>query len=437
MLAVAASLAAQASEGRATEAEVAPRLVIDIAGTSDATVVMERLRAAFGEGYEAEVVPLEQALDRGFGPWSVPMPATFAVCDAAPVSYEALDAALGEAEAHMQMLEYAEARQALDALETSLCAATEPVSPDLLARVPYLQGIVHYYEGDRDAAQASFRRAVERQPELSWDPDFPPDPQQVFLDGVADAYRTRGATLVLAGGERPDRLLLDGVEVAADEVELVGADHLVQFSIDGGWATTVLATGEAESVRLMGAEAIRAGLASGPDDPAGAPAFDALQSAATDRGHSELLIALEPEPTEVWRFNTIGRSWERVSLVLGHQLSRGRRTQQAGVALLGAGAAIGIVGAAIGFSSHARGSALTEDMLSDPGLYDHHLPDYQAHQRGTTTGFTVLAVGGGLVAAGIPLLIRGGQMQRGAVQEGAPTARFTPDPRGFGLALEF
>jgi hypothetical protein len=415
------------------------RLVVDVPGDSDSDAVLEHLRGAFGDRFDARVADVAGSLERGFGPWGVVAPAEMAPCDADSLGLEQIQASLVEAEGLMQALEYEQALQMLEELDAKLCGVTEPMPAEVYARVPFLRGVIHYYAEKPAAARDAFRDAVLRQPEMEWDATYPPDPQQVFLDGVADAYRSDRIVLALDAADRPQRLLVNGTEVdaAAAELELLGPEHLLQVGVGDSVATVVLHTGGALRVELVGPQYVAQGLILDLESEHGAGAFAVLAAAAEDAGHREVVVLGSPSAEFAWQYDDIDRAWTSVSLVLSKKLAEGRKVSGIGGALIGAGAAVAVAGAVIGVRNYTLGSELRSEMEADPGLYDYHLDEYDTHRAGSGVGVAMLGVGSALVAVGVPLLVKGQAIQSKAVEK--PQVTLAPLDGGvsFGLRGEF
>lgn len=165
-------------DARADDEEVTARVVVDVAGTGSVDGILSHLQTAFGERFEARVVGVADAIDQGFGPWGVTTPAALETCPAEPISDAEIASAMDGIETAMMMLEYADADAGIDPLEGRLCAASGPLDPGILARIPFLRGVILYYAEDLLGARAAFRRAVELQPEMEWDANFPPIPSR-------------------------------------------------------------------------------------------------------------------------------------------------------------------------------------------------------------------------------------------------------------------
>ncbi len=428
------------SAGVAAAEAPAPRLVVDASAQGDPTAQLTQLRDAFGDPFEAQRALVDEALDYGFGPWGITAPATLQQCSAQPLSAGDLAEGLEEVEGLMLGLEYGDASARLSNLESRLCAASDPLEAAQVARVPFLLGICRFYAGDEASAKAAFLRAVERFPDLAWDDDFPPAPQQVFFAAVGAALQSPRTTLELRASDRPARVWLDGIEVSDEltTVTLIGTQHLLQVAgEDSAVATLLLETAEAAAIALVGPRRARAGLMESPQTPEGEMAFGLLVVAAHRRGHSEVLVLQAPLPELAWRYNDLDRRWTKVSLVLGKRLAQARRARTTGGLLMGMGTAVALSGAAIGFTNHSAGLDLLDEMDTDAGMYDLLVDEYEAHRKGMTAGFAMLAVGGALVGAGVPFLIQGERIERSTLEDARLSVAVSPQGAYVGLSASF
>lgn len=417
-----------------------PRLVVDASGAGDAEAQITQLRDALGEPFEAQQAAVAGALDYGFGPWGVTPPATLQQCSAQPLDAGELVVALAAVEALMLGLEYGDATARLATLESRLCAATDPLEAAQVARVPFLLGICRFYAGDEASAKAAFLRAVERYPDVAWDDNFPPAPQQVFLTALGAALHSPRTELELRPTDRPDRVWVDGIAVAADQthVTLIGTQHLLQVASAGGAVATLsLETAEASHIALVGPNRARAGLLESPETDEGQMAYSLLRVAAHRRGHSEIWVLQKPLPEIAWRYNDLDRRWSKVSLVLGQRLAQARRLRTTGGMLLGVGTAVALSGAAIGFTNHSAGMDLLDEMDTDAGMYDLLVDEYETHRKGMAAGFTMLAVGGALVGAGVPFLIQGERVERSTVNDARLAVSASPEGVFLGVSGSF
>lgn len=417
-----------------------PRVVVDLTGRADETATLAHLRSAFGEHFDANLVGVDEAIDRGFGTWGVAPPATLTTCAAQPLGRDELLRQLADIEQLVLALEYGDALSRLNALETRLCAAIDPLPSDALARIPYLLGIIHFYQTDANACREYFRRAVERRPDMAWDGDFPPDPQELFQGALSDAIQLPRTTLMLLPGDTPPGLRVDGIEIGPDRDELVviGPRHFLQATgANGDVATVVLDTGGADRVDVIGPIRAKQGLLLTPDTEDGALAYGLLVDASLYRGYAEVIVLQQLQPDLAWRYNSIDRRWQHVSLVLRRELDRAKALQITGGVLIGVGAAVAIGGAAIGFTNFANGRNLQDEMQQDAGLYELLLDEYEGHQQGTSAGFTMLGVGGALMIGGIPLAAHGGVIRRGALQDPRLGMAVSPAGAAVGFTASF
>jgi len=431
---------APAATSAAPADDAPPRLVIDVTGKADELATLAHLRNAFGDRFEADFSNADQALDQGFGTWGVAPPATLSGCGADPLSRDELLRQLAEIETLMQSLEYGDAGSKLSALEARLCAASDPLPTDALARIPYLLGIIHFYNEDQAASREFFRRAVERRPDMTWDEDFPPDPQELFQGALTDAIQLPRTTLLLLPGDTPPGLRVDGLEIGPDQdqVVVIGARHFVQTTrADGSVTTATLDTGGADRVDVLGPIRAKQGLLLTPETEDGALAFGLLVEAARYRGYAEITVLQRELPDLAWQYNNIDRRWEQISLVLGKQLDQARALQVTGGVMIGVGAAMGIAGAVLGFTNYANGRDLQDEMASDAGLYELLSDEYEGHQQGAAAGFTMLGIGGGLAIGGIPLMAHGSTIRRGAITDPRLGLAASPDGASVGFSAEF
>ena len=427
------SLASAGSLRAATE----PRLVVDLGG-QDADAALAHLRQAFGNEYNALLQDVPAALDRGFGPWTVSGPATLTACDHPALTADQLHSELSDIERLMQVLEYGEARSRLLALDERLCAATDPLAAESLGRIPFLVGIALFYSrsDDPEQARAWFRRAVERHPEIQWDPNFPPDPQELFMGAMGQVVRSSRVPMDVAPDDRPQQLIVDGTTIGVDNlvVTLVGTEHFIQIGdAEGAVRTLVLQTHGAERARLLGPARVAAGLAETPRTDAGAEAYAALQNAAQQRGHTVVLVLQEPNPDLAWRYDAIERRWACISLVMGRQLKNAKQARDIGGVMIGVGAAMAATGASIWGTNYQQGADLQSLMRSSRVAHDQLQDQYTANQRGATAGIAVLCAGAAVAIAGIPVAIHGTNKEKAARED--PRLGFAPSPDGVWLGV--
>ena len=417
------------------------RVVIELTPGGDAEPVLAMLHRAFGESFQAEVVELEELLDTGIGPWMVAPPAQLHPCSIEPLPLATIESSLADIEGLVQSLEFESALEQIDSLEDALCASDGPLLNQVLARIPYLRGIGLFYLDDKEGARSAFKLASERDPDHEWDTTFPPDPQQVFLLGVADAIHAPRSQLHLPTEEQLGQLYLDGQLVGPEsrEVELVGERHLLQFGVEGDEVRGAwLEISDIDQVELVGPQTVRAGLADGPGTEAGDQAYSFLAGAAEAAGYSEVLMVHDPEGNRVWWFNSIDGAWKEISLAAGHKLRQSRSQKAAGGILLGAGGALMIAGGVIAAHNYAAATRLEQEMAGSAGMYALRIDEFKDHKLRSEVGLGLLVGGGVMSAIGIPMLIRGTDLQKKA--PGDPRLTFIASPgeiTWIGLSGEF
>ncbi len=430
------------SPARADEPEGA--LVVVATGEAASEQVLDHLRAGLGDAFDAEVVEAASLPEGPLGPWRISVPGALIPCDGAALDPEEIASALAEAEAALQAVDHERALSLLDDLDGRLCACTAPVDQASFARIPYLRGVAAFVAGDIAAARRSFLVAGERQPDITWDNTFAPDPQQLFLEALVMAVRSTRTTVVLPEGERPERLVVDGVEIAPTEtsLELTGRFHLLQVADAGGTTRSrVLDTSGAGELALYGPASLGASLARGPGSAEGALALATLWSLVSTPRHRDVVVLADPEARLAWARGADEGAWRTVVLLVSPQLRRARRLQRAGGVLLVAGLATAAAGAGVaGGAAAAGGDVLDEMTLPDGdisgGMWDLRHEDYERQLQANRAGWIVTGVGVAVAAAGLPLLLAGGRARRAAEDaDGAASLVLGPGPGDVGVAL--
>ncbi|MEN9785276.1 MAG: hypothetical protein RLZZ299_540 [Pseudomonadota bacterium] len=151
-------------------------------------------------------------------------------CTAAASNRAAIEASLDIAKGAILYMEYGSARAALDAAIRGLGCLQEPVEPSLAARAWYLLGIVAHASSDQATSRAAFRQARLFQPDMTWDPNYPPAAQVTF-DAVAAEMRAVSLVSLAVVPEPPEGAVrIDGrpVKVVGGTVAVSPGAHHVQ-----------------------------------------------------------------------------------------------------------------------------------------------------------------------------------------------------------------
>jgi hypothetical protein len=399
LLALAVVLPAVADEPR--------RAALDLDPATGRDATRSKIDRLLGVAFDPEHADLAAMLDTGYGAWAPLPPAQLLPCEAGAMTAAELHAVLDEAEGLLEQLEYGDAGARLSRAERALCACSDPFVAADAVRIAFLQGITDHYSGDPDSARRSFQRAAERDPGLTWDPDYPPEARAAFNEGLAGARGAPRAALTAVEGL--PRILVDGQLVGPAPVELFGERHVLQVvGDDGGLHGAWLHTGGADAVHLIDANALRAGLRE-----ARPGAYPLLGALAAHAGYDELAVVSPGERDTLMHYRADAGTWLEVRSGTSDAHRPARRHEAAGLAALGAGAAMVIAGAAVMDHHASAASELEPTMLDSAGMYDLLLPDFEKHRRGTDAGTAIAVAGGVVVATGLVLLARGGALRRG------------------------
>lgn len=416
------------------------RVVVDLVQAGDAESAMTLLRNSFGEGFEAEVLTLDQLVEVGPWPWVNSPTARLAPCTAEPTTASDIEAALTKAEEMITGLDYETALTELDQLADNLCGCTDPLSPTVTHRIPYLRGIALYFNGDQDGARQSFRQAAEMTDGLEWDTSFPPEPQQVFLLGAADALQTPQSKLLPPSDDRPDQVFVDGreIESAASEVEVRGERHVVQFGPEGGSLTGVLLFLDTPGdVPLFGPDSFRGALTSTPGTEFGSHAFAIVAQIAAAQGYSEVMVLADSKWNHAWWTQADTQEWQKTSLKAGVILQRARRHRTAGGVLMGSGGALIAGGAVLAAAEFTAMSEMRPDMETHTSAYEFNIDEYDSRQSLAGVGIGLAAVGAVAVTTGIVLLSKGRTIQRETGVDPRLAVMVTPEGAWLGVGGRF
>lgn len=412
------------------------RVVVDLVQTGETDSVMSLLQGSFGEGFDADVVALDRLVDVGDWPWVYGPSARLDPCSAEPTTATDITAALASAEEAITGLEYESAIKALDQLSSSLCGCTEPLPVEVAHRIPFLQGLIHFYEGDDVQARESFRRTGEIAGSIEWDTSYSPEPQQLFLLGIGDAVQGPASRLLFPLNGRPDQVIVDGHEVSPDvtEMNVRGERHVVQFGPRGGPLSGVLLTiTTPRDVTLFSPDSFLGALTSAPDTDFGAHAFSTVAQAAPEKGYTEVMVLNDPKWNHCWWTSTSDPDWQKTSLKAGATLQRARRHRTAGGVLTGAGGALVAAGAVLAVSEFKEMGGMRPEMETHVSTYEFGIDEYQSRQRLAGIGIGLAAAGAAAVTIGIVLLHRGKTIQAETGVD--PHLAFVATPQGAWLSI--
>lgn len=154
-----------------------------------------------------------------------------ATCAGRPVSNQELATLAADSEDDYWYQRVEGATDRLAALESAGVCLTERVDPATLARAWFVRGVLATQRKDRKTAYDSFRRALFFQPQLKWDPDFPPDGRELFQAATDAVQSEPTAALEIRPRGAVAEISVDGQVYAVEEqpLALQAGRHLVQL----------------------------------------------------------------------------------------------------------------------------------------------------------------------------------------------------------------
>ncbi len=299
---------------------------------------------------------------------------------------EPLDRVLTQARLQVLELEYASALTSLTAAVDQLPCGAESASRDHLFELFFLQGYMHFNEGQQDDARAAFAQAAAIDRNRDWPKEYPPTAKTAYLEGLQQAVGGDPATL----RAETDALSIDGatVDVTAPPA-LVEGGHLVVVSGRALWVTVgPRAERPAAGLLVTTSDRLAGGIAAGND------AYAPWLVAACGRlGAASLLVITKDGP----RYFTDGNfALPPKAITAGPSTPSGLVP---GAILAGTGGAL--LGAGLGIHIDAFKAAEPDDSGGVP-VAEADYPGLLARNR---AGFG-LAVGGGvLVGTGVVVIV--------------------------------
>ena len=142
-------------------------------------------------------------------------------------------AAIDTAREQLDSLQTETAQQTLDEVLSQLACADAVVEREILGTMYMMRGLARFFEERAEAARQDFRRAVTVNPSIEWDPNYPPEPQQVYLKAREDIYlpgRGRVEASFLSGEVL--EVVVDGQSFTAGEpggLDVHPGYHLLQY----------------------------------------------------------------------------------------------------------------------------------------------------------------------------------------------------------------
>jgi hypothetical protein len=316
-------------------------------------------------------------------------------------------------------LDYASALTALAAAADRLPCGAAGATSDEIYELFFLQGFMHFNDGDEAGAKTSFARAAAIDRTREWPKQYPPTAKTVYLEALQAALGGDPAPLKV----EITSLIVDGVQAdASDPPALVEGGHLVVIDDRAVWVT-VPPRGERPKSGLILTTGARllTGIVSG--NRTYAPWLTACLS---ELGAESFLIITTGAP----RLFRDGRFQTPAPLVEASSAPQaGAPTPLPGIVIAGAGGGLSAVGLVLHLQAYEEGD------LDDMGGVDVLEADYAGLLARNRAGFGLALTGGALVGTGIVVAIV-------SSVSGSPTAAvpwIAPTRSGvaFGLAGRF
>jgi hypothetical protein len=376
-------------------------------GAEAADQAVRLVLAAAGENAPAvdEVGSLADALFAGAPLWPVAV-AVQRCRGAAPVK---LETALARAERALVEIEFEAAVEALAPLDGQLACVDGAVSPTSLGRASLLLGYLRHLSGEVDGARGAFAQAAVFDPDVVWEANFSPQAQPIFNAAVLEALRTRDAHVRGADGSwSMEGVALDGAPLPQLGAVRPGIHQLAFERRDGSWLRLEIELAEARTLRLLSVDDLVERV---NDADVVETLVTALAEQLEERDAGEAwVVDLDSERT--YRFRASEGTLAVVEAprkVRKPPVPPGQRAPRsvpvAGPVMVIGGAAVGAVGLGLGIDRRELALQIYEQVAAHNDQYERHRQEYEEATREMTASFVVAAIGGAVLAIGVPTWI--------------------------------
>lgn len=148
-----------------------------------------------------------------------------AACTSEPVDGAYIQSMLDEL--YRATTELRETGSLIQSLRSAQPCLTEAAETAAMTRLAFLQGVIAFGDGDKDAASRAFEEVFAVDPAYPWDPEYPPDAQLGFANAATSMAQAPRVTLSIVAPEGAE-FWLDGRPLAEATVEVVAGRHLIQ-----------------------------------------------------------------------------------------------------------------------------------------------------------------------------------------------------------------
>ena len=189
-------------------------------------------------------------------------------CTDPALESEDIPGLVAQAVDHIDALDYEGAKRPPHPAIRPWPGARGGVDRAALIDVYYFRGIAAFHLGDRDGARQNFQYALAIDREKTWDTNYPPEPQQVFLLAKEDAIGLDRVGLGIdLAGEHVSEFNFDGIGHAPDsahELSVIPGMHLVQYTADGTAYSRLVEVRAGGSAALVTRQGLTRAVISGP-----------------------------------------------------------------------------------------------------------------------------------------------------------------------------
>lgn len=395
----------------------APTLVL----ATDRLSAQDRAAASFGPDTDLTVERLPEArLDEDLGLLG---PVAVRFCPVASESPYTVYATAESAQELLDDLNIEAARSRMAGLEQTLSCLAEPPDNERLWQMHFLSALIEAFDGNLATAEISLRRALVLRPGERYDPAYPPDLGERYVQLQAELLAASSAVAHVATTPAWN-LWIDGQPVVSGSVSLVPGRHLMQLKTGSGMRGWFVDLKPGDSVVVGPPDRLAARLAElGRDERAGLAAQ--LLSRLGRRPDTDLwfddgdrTVRLSAGGGAASAVSGVFAPRRRLELAIGGGYLRASDWNYGSIA---ADVSVGVVGP-------LRIAAFARPSIGEPGRWPSDAPADAAVVRPILTPFGLLAE----VEFGLPVRPRlGVGLQLAANPDGtAPAADFLTGVHG-------
>ncbi len=216
---------------------------------------------------------------------------------------------LTEAIDQIDALDYEAGKRILDNAIVALPCSSQPVDRTVLINLYYFRGIAAFHMGDRAGAQQSFSYALSIEKEKTWDTNYPPEPQQVFLLAKEDSI---GLARVDVGydvrGSNVDEFNFDGTShdtTKAGVLQVIPGMHLVQYKANGNAYSRLVEVRSEGPAALVTRQGLTTAVEGGPSSSGMMPAARASLRALVQGRNLEraFVVIIGDETGRIYKYD--------------------------------------------------------------------------------------------------------------------------------------